>query len=606
MSLQKITSRFLYDDTGQTIIGYRERDRTETIFSFTGTPVSTFMQVGSPFLYSTSTRRIVGVKNPNGTESFFAMGSGTLSNNVSIQPGTPFLYDNTTGRLVGFIDGGIILFMTSFTASSLVGFGDSITVGVDASTAANRWLNIVSTALGAGTPLNKGVSGTVLQNSNDSEGSPRANNGRDRFASALLGANKRDAVLVNYGFNDARYIASPSTFNVVEYKNDLSQVIAGLIEGGYTKEKIAVTTPYYITDVGLNTGSTGFSGQTRAGFVAFVDAAKEVTLDYGCYLYDSYGYMINNGAEALISADDIHPGDFGMSVIAQGFLAACAKNNDNVSLSVSVSRTSSSQASYIITEPSKSVTDYTFEYAIDGTYSYGNAVNVTALSGFITIPAVTSRVRARANFQDGTKSPWSISSALVGVFLNDTFTDVDATIITSHSPETGGSWVVQNGFAPASPSYINSNRVVCATTSGIYYNNSTPNNANYYVEGVIDFLTDLATDNIGIMARSQGSSASTYYFVRWSKAAGSWGLFKRVAGVITAIGVTTADTFLSGSRTVRIDCNGTTISASVDGIQFTSATDSAIATAGFAGIVGGVVQGVGTGRQITSIKAEML
>jgi hypothetical protein len=125
MSLQKITSRFLYDDTGQTIIGYRERDRSETFFVFSAVAQSTFMQIGSPFLYSNSTGKIVGVKNPNGTESFFTMGSGPLSNNVSIQPGTPFLYDNITRRLVGFLDGGALSFVTvqaAFMQAQPVGF----------------------------------------------------------------------------------------------------------------------------------------------------------------------------------------------------------------------------------------------------------------------------------------------------------------------------------------------------------------------------------------------------------------------------------------------------------------------------------------------------
>ncbi|MHC2215531.1 lysophospholipase L1-like esterase [Rhizobium leguminosarum] len=49
------------------------------------------------------------------------------------------------------------------SVASVVGFGDSITVGLQASDAAHQWLNIVSTVLSAGTPLNAGIAGTVLQ-----------------------------------------------------------------------------------------------------------------------------------------------------------------------------------------------------------------------------------------------------------------------------------------------------------------------------------------------------------------------------------------------------------------------------------------------------------
>ena len=34
--------------------------------------------------------------------------------------------------------------------------------------------------------------------------------------------------VIAYGFNDARYIAAPSTFNVAEYANDLREVLNGL------------------------------------------------------------------------------------------------------------------------------------------------------------------------------------------------------------------------------------------------------------------------------------------------------------------------------------------------------------------------------------------
>ena len=34
-------------------------------------------------------------------------------------------------------------------------------------------------------------------------------------------------------------------------------------------------------------------------------------------------------------------------------------------------------------------------------------------------------------------------------FLNDTFTEASNTTLTSHTPETGGAWALQSGFATA-------------------------------------------------------------------------------------------------------------------------------------------------------------
>lgn len=205
---------------------------------------------------------------------------------------------------------------------SVVVFGNSIAAGQNASVAANRWINLVATALGAGTPLNQGIAGTVLQNSADSGGSARSNNGRDRYVTALLGTNKRDMVFIAYGFNDARYTGAPSTFNVANYENDLREVVAGLINGGYAQSEICILSPYYITDTGLATGSAGFTGQTRSGFEEFVTASASVAEDYGVYYVDIYAYMLANGAGTLIDTDNIHPNDTGHAVIKDGVLTA--------------------------------------------------------------------------------------------------------------------------------------------------------------------------------------------------------------------------------------------------------------------------------------------
>jgi lysophospholipase L1-like esterase len=212
--------------------------------------------------------------------------------------------------------------------ASLVGFGDSITFGQQASDAAHRWLDIVSAALGAGTPLNQGIQGTVLQNSNDSGGSPRTNNGRDRYVADILGANKREMVTIAYGFNDARYIGAPTTFNLAQYAMDYREILTGVLAGGYPANRICIVSPYWISDTGLNTGSAGFTGQTRAVFEQFVAAAQALAKEFGVYYADTYAAMRDNGGASLIYTDDIHPIDAGHAVIATAVRAAALQSTD--------------------------------------------------------------------------------------------------------------------------------------------------------------------------------------------------------------------------------------------------------------------------------------
>lgn len=411
--------------------------------------------------------------------------------------------------------GGIIPTLPAM--ASIVGFGDSIALGAAASDAAHQWLDKVAAALGAGTPLNKAISGTVLQNSADAGGSPRASNGRDRYATDLLGANKREGAFIAYGFNDARYTAAPATFNVTAYQNDLGEVIGGLVAGGYARDRIVVVSPYWISDTGLATGSTGFTGQSRAGFEAHVSAAQVVARAFGTWWADAYAWMRDHGGASLISGDNIHPNDNGHAAISDAVLSA------------------------------------------------------TKYPGF---------------FVDG-------------------FDGVLDTDLAAHAPDLGGVWVVQNGYSPATPNRLDgAGRVYATTSAGVYRCTDTAPLANYAVEAVLTCLSSLTGDNAGIAGRMQ-AAANTLYFVRFARSSNSWGLFKTVAGSNTQLGSSWSDSFASGSRTVRLVMNGSSISVDIDGVtRIGPVTDSAIIAAGSPGIrFGGVAQSATTGIHIDSLTA---
>lgn len=210
------------------------------------------------------------------------------------------------------------------SVASLVAIGDSFTAGTGASDAAHRWLNIFAASMSS-TLINNAIAGTVLQDSLNKSGVPETNNGRDRYFNAMISPpNNSELAVIPYGYNDARYTAAPTTFNVTAYQAQLDEVVADLLVNGRAPDRILVISPWWISDTGLASGSANpdFNGQTRAGFEAFVTAARAVAMKYGVYYYDAYAYMRDNGGASLIGGDNIHPTDTGHAVIAAGALFA--------------------------------------------------------------------------------------------------------------------------------------------------------------------------------------------------------------------------------------------------------------------------------------------
>jgi lysophospholipase L1-like esterase len=596
---------------------------TPVAAAITSAPVLAAVSAGQPVTWVQGT--VSGVPSP--TVSFSLTKNGT----VVASPATSGAYSSTSSGDVLVVTqaatnaaygGGTATPVSSdpVTVSALpamtsaVGFGDSITYGYLAGATgqrldpSQRWLDQVSGNLGAGTPLNQGINGTVLQDSNDASGSPRASNGRDRFVAALLGSNKKDGVFLAYGFNDARYTGAPSTFNVTQYGVQLRQVLSGLVMGGYALNKIVCVSPYYITDTGLTSGSSGFTGQTRTAFLAFWTEMQNAAKEYGVWFADTYNAMLSGGGSSLIDpTDNIHPLATGHSVITTAIMASTMQNARSAPTFTATGGTTS--FTYSITAVA-SATSYTLEYGADGSYAFSHTTTVTTSGTVSSVAAGTYRVRVRANFSDGSSTPWAFSSAITvaaastGIFLQETFSGTPGTAITSLTPTTGGSWVAQTGYSPSSANAIDSagTGLYSPSAAGVYQNGANPGVADYYVEAVLTFLTTLTNDDVGIIGRAD-AAANTFYFFRYKS--GNWQLFKEVAGTATQLGTSQPDTWTSGTRTPRLTMTGTSITAAVGGtsISFT-VTDSAITAAGHAGVRFGTAQASGTGIHMTSIVAS--
>lgn len=166
-------------------------------------------------------------------------------------------------------------------------------------------------------------------------------------------------------------------------------------------------------------------------------------------------------------------------------------------------------------------------------------------------------------------------------FVNDTFTDTDSTIITSHTGETGATWVRQ--FGHTGDSYIQSNRLAYGSGVAVHRASGTPASADYSVFGWLYVASTVSGSAAGAIARAQ-SGAGTYYYGGYVQGAG-WRLYKYIALSGTQLGSTAAQTLTVGQTyLIELRVVGDQISLYVDGtLKVGPVTDTSITTAGSAG-----------------------
>ena len=172
----------------------------------------------------------------------------------------------------------------------------------------------------------------------------------------------------------------------------------------------------------------------------------------------------------------------------------------------------------------------------------------------------------------------------MSVGLSDTFTDTNATVLSSHTGESGHSWTKHGSYTPNW--LVQTNRAYSSSTGqpGAYYSAWTPGSADYSVEAVV-FARTLTTAGYNGPAGRVDVAANTMYAVRYLHGTG-WELYKVEAGSLTVLATWAETLTTSDSRTARLRMVGTTIEMYVDGTLRGSATDSSIAAAGVPGMRG--------------------
>jgi hypothetical protein len=178
--------------------------------------------------------------------------------------------------------------------------------------------------------------------------------------------------------------------------------------------------------------------------------------------------------------------------------------------------------------------------------------------------------------------PDDVARAAGTVVVSDTFTDTDGTPLTSHTPETGGTWVNQaTGVLEVT---ANGRLMGVDTAEGaLHVNMATPLSANYDVKVDVRVLTLIGGNSYSIWARTS-TTAFTGYAAAYEPGALTWTFFKFVEGAYTGLGACTMALSTATTYEVVIRMREDSKHLVIDDTQCASTDDNEITAAGKAGL----------------------
>ncbi|RWR06004.1 hypothetical protein [Paenirhodobacter populi] len=165
--------------------------------------------------------------------------------------------------------------------------------------------------------------------------------------------------------------------------------------------------------------------------------------------------------------------------------------------------------------------------------------------------------------------------------LVDTFTDVAGTLLTAHTSDSGHTWPDMTSGGPSAVIHSDGVSLVSgATTNGVTHLSNYASAADCYVEADVIITTENSGYNPWSILRAQD-------LVNWY-AIGITGtryltVSKTVGGTSTVL-YTSEDAIPVGTATVRLEAQGSTLRAYLNGVLATTLTDTDIAAAGKIGV----------------------
>lgn len=482
--------------------------------------------------------------------------------------------------------------------ASISGFGSSSVEGVGATTTAQRFINILQVRAGASTLRNKGVGGTVLQGSNDSTGSPRANNGLSRYSADLLGANLSDLYFMTWP-NDQRYTGAPATFNVAGYTRDFRRILNGMALAGIDMTKVYLGSPTWYDTTHYAIGSAGFTGSNDATALTYRQATIDLATEFGAKFADVYTRIKDNGGLSLFVASDVHWNDDGHAQGAEAFINATQLNSNAKLTGLSASSPGFNLVDVSASAPAGSVASYDFELLSGDNQAYAQN-NATPSFQFTGVGAGAYKMKARANFSDGSSSPWAYYTTAVNVssdtevmLFNDTFVGKTANATLQTTTATQGTWTKES--YSTGDALINASSAALrgpGTTSqyGAYNIGSQALGAGLYGEGNIHIYSNVAVQLNAAIALRMSNTQQTFILGQYNGQA--LRIMKYINGTATALATLTQTLAVGSDHVIRLEVEDGEQRMYLDGALILTANEP---DSGMAGLGTGMGIRVGAG-----------
>jgi lysophospholipase L1-like esterase len=482
---------------------------------------------------------------------FFARATGSISATATVSNSEGTASD-TKGAVI----------TAPLQVASVSGFGSSSMEGDAATTTAKQAINLAQVMHGAATLRNKGIAGTVLQNSPDAGGSARASNGRDRFAADLLGANQSERLIILYGANDLRYTGAPATFNLANFITDLREILNGLLTGGYSRDQIVLCSPNWYPDTTYDIGSAGFTGSNRTIHEQYVQACADIAAEYGVAYGDLYAKMRDLGQLLLMSADGLHCNDLGHEVIAHAFMTAAATNALAIPIVGGGSMSAPSELS-LDWAAASGATGYTVQIGGAGTYRFdAGALSTASLAAvFAGLPDGTYLARIRAEFGSAS-GPWTFWPAGIAITSGvgrtvtgaDDFTgDPGTTLLTALTADVG-TWV-KHPLSTGDAATINGGGALRGPSSTSKFHVAIIDDEPLGADGVyveLDYVIRSNSAQLTAYAVAR-CDASSLTFIAAGYNGSLWRILKYVAGAATVLGSYSLVETIGATPVIRLE-----------------------------------------------------
>lgn len=181
----------------------------------------------------------------------------------------------------------------------------------------------------------------------------------------------------------------------------------------------------------------------------------------------------------------------------------------------------------------------------------------------------------------------------MSIFIKDTFTDTDNTLLENHTGETGATWTKHTTTGTGSAQITNANRLQSGTANSVIYTASgTPASAVYTVEVIFRMLTDI--NDVGCVCGRIASTSVANGYISYAYGGIQYYLSRLDSGVETVLAQ--VDETYNTAQDYRLSLHLTDSQKrmSIDSIEKLTSADNTYTAAGLAGVLFNLAAGSDT------------